>query len=387
MKAIYLDHASTTPVAKEVIEAMTSIYNDTFGNSSSIHSFGRNARHYLDEARMVVAESIHANEKEIVFTSGATEANNLALIGLAKANRHKGRHVVTTLQEHHAVLHAAEHLENEGFEVTYLPVNQDGKIALNDLKEALREDTILVSVMFVNNETGIIQPIEQIAEIVKESNAYLHVDAVQAFGLLDIDITQIKIDLLSVSSHKINGPKGTGFLYIRDDVPVEAQSYGGEQERKHRPGTENIAGIVGFQKAVQLIEQNKENYYRTYQEYKCKFIERLEYEQVDFLVNGDIDSGVPSIVNISFPTLSVEKLLMNFDIEGIAASSGSACTAGSIESSHVLLAMYGEESDRTVSSVRFSFGIHNTMSDIEEAAVRISKIIKRLTKKKVQINE
>lgn len=381
MKAIYLDHAATTPIAKEVVEVMTSVYNETFGNSSSIHSFGRKARQYLDGARQTVADSIHANEKEIVFTSGATEADNLALIGTAKANQHKGHHIITTVQEHHAVLHAAKYLENEGFDVTYLPVNQDGKIAIHDLKQALRDDTILVSIMFVNNETGIIQPIEQIAKIVKESNACLHVDAVQAFGLLDIDVTQLKIDLLSISSHKINGPKGTGFLYIREGVSVQAQSYGGEQERKHRPGTENIAGIVGFQKAIQLIEQNKRFYYTTYQEYKRKFIQMLEYEQIDFLVNGDINSSVPSIINISFPTMNVEKLLMNFDIDGVAASSGSACTAGSIEPSHVLLAMYGEKSDRTVNSVRFSFGIHNTVDDIEEAARRVAKTIKRLTKK------
>lgn len=379
MKAIYLDHAATTPLSEEVVEAMVPVYNDVFGNPSSVHSFGRKARQLMDNARRTIAQSIHANEKSIIFTSGATEANNLALIGTARANHKKGNHIITTEQEHHAVLHAAEHLEDEGFDVTYLPVYEDGKISVEDLKEALTDETILVSIMYVNNETGIIQPIIEIAEALKNTNIFFHIDAVQAFGLIDIDVETLGIDLLSVSSHKINGPKGIGFLYARENIPMQAQFYGGEQERKRRPGTENLAGIVGFQKAVELTIENRNTRKETYERYKNAFLKVLKEENVTFKINGDTNSMIASTINLSFPGVNVETLLMNFDIEGIAASSGSACTAGSIEPSHVLVAMYGKDTDRTKNSVRFSFGIHNTLEDIKEAAYRIAKIVTRLT--------
>lgn len=380
MKAIYLDHAATTPMAEEVVEAMIPVYNEVFGNPSSVHSFGRKARQLMDNARRTIAESIHANEKNIIFTSGATEANNLALIGTAKANCHKGRHIITTKQEHHAVLHATEYLEKEGFDVTYLPVYSDGKISVSDLKDALSDDTILVSIMYVNNETGVIQPINDIAKVLRDSKVYFHIDAVQAFGLMNIDVQSLGVDLLSVSSHKINGPNGIGFLYAKEDVPMEPQLYGGEQERKKRPGTENIAGIVGFQKAIELVMENKDKRRKTYEGFRDAFINVLRDEGVDFKINGDIGSIIASTLNISFPGVNVETLLMSFDLDGIAASSGSACTAGSIEPSHVLVAMYGKDTERTVNSVRFSFGIHNTLEDIEEAATRIAKIVNRLTK-------
>lgn len=380
MKAIYLDHAATTPMAEEVVEAMIPVYNEVFGNPSSVHSFGRKARQLMDNARRTIAESIHANEKNIIFTSGATEANNLALIGTAKANCHKGRHIITTKQEHHAVLHATEYLEKEGFDVTYLPVYSDGKISVSDLKDALSDDTILVSIMYVNNETGVIQPINDIAKVLRDSKVYFHIDAVQAFGLMNIDVESLGVDLLSVSSHKINGPNGIGFLYAKEDVPMEPQLYGGEQERKKRPGTENIAGIVGFQKAIELVMENKDKRRKTYEGFRDAFINVLRDEGVDFKINGDIGSIIASTLNISFPGVNVETLLMSFDLDGIAASSGSACTAGSIEPSHVLVAMYGKDTERTVNSVRFSFGIHNTLEDIEEAATRIAKIVNRLTK-------
>lgn len=379
MKEIYLDHAATTPLAAEVVEAMVPVYSEVFGNPSSIHSFGRKARKIMDDARRTIANNIHADEKNIIFTSGATEANNLALIGTARANRKKGNHIITTEQEHHAVLHAAEHLEKEGFDVTYLPINEDGKISIGDLKEALTDETILVSIMYVNNETGIIQPISEITQVLKDSDAFFHTDAVQAFGLIDINVQDLGIDLLSVSSHKINGPKGIGFLYARENIPIHAQFYGGEQERKRRPGTENIAGIVGFQKAVELVTRDRKIRNETYEEYKAAFLATLKEKNVSFELNGDPDSMIASTINLSFPGVHVETLLMNFDLEGIAASSGSACTAGSIEPSHVLVAMYGQGTDRTKNSVRFSFGIHNKLEDIEEAAKRIAKIIKRLT--------
>lgn len=379
MEPIYMDHAATTPMHKEVIQAMLPVYNEVFGNPSSVHSFGRKARQMLDEARRVMARSIHANEKEITFTSGGTEADNLALIGTALANRDKGNHIITTTQEHHATLHTAEQLEKQGFDVTYLPVYENGKIDVEDLKQALTDKTILVSVMFVNNETGIIQPIKEIGELLQSHQAYFHTDAVQAFGLLDIDVRKMGIDMLTVSSHKINGPKGIGFLYTRESVKINALQHGGEQERKRRAGTENIAGAVGFQKAVELAMENKEMRRKQYGKYRELFMHELKENGVDFAINGDIESALPSIINISFPGANVETLLTNFDLDGIAASSGSACTAGSVEPSHVLTAMFGKNNACTTNSIRFSFGMFNTEENVIEAGKRVSRIVKRLT--------
>ncbi|WP_164668517.1 cysteine desulfurase family protein [Virgibacillus doumboii] len=379
MDHIYLDHAATTPVDKQVVEVMNPIFADVFGNPSSIHSFGRKARRLMDEARRTMAKSIHANEKEIVFTSGGTEADNLALIGTALANKNKGNHIITTVQEHHATLHTAEELEQQGFNVTYLPVDETGRISVDDLKAALTDSTILVSIMYVNNETGVVQPIEEIGQVLKSHQAYFHTDAVQAYGLKDINVEESGIDLLTVSSHKINGPKGIGFLYISNDVKIEALQFGGEQERKRRAGTENVAGAVGFQKAVELSVGNRAQRNEKYQAFKEQFIERLTENNIDFKLNGDPHYGIASTVNISFPGTNVESLLTNFDLEGIAASSGSACTAGSVEPSHVLSAMYGENNERTKNSIRFSFGLFNTEENVKEAADRVTKIVKRLT--------
>ncbi|QKY69546.1 cysteine desulfurase family protein [Lentibacillus sp. CBA3610] len=379
MDHIYLDHAATAPMDKRVIEAMNPIMTNIFGNPSSVHAFGRKARQYLDEARRTMAGSIQADEKEIVFTSGGTEADNLAMIGTALANRHKGNHIITTHQEHHAALYTAENLEQQGFDVTYLPVDETGRINIADLTEALTPETILVSIMYVNNETGVIQPVEAIGEILKDHQAYFHTDAVQAFGLLDIDVKQSGIDLLTVSSHKINGPKGIGFLYVSHGVKIEALQFGGEQERKRRPGTENVAAAVGFQTAVELSLDNKADRRQTYAHYKEQFMKQLSENGVNYAVNGALDQSIASIVNISFPGANVEALLTNFDLDGIAASSGSACTAGSVEPSHVLAAMYGENDNRTTNSIRFSFGSFNTEENVIEAANRVATIVKRLT--------
>lgn len=379
MEPIYLDHAATTPMDKEVLAAMYPVYTDIFGNPSSVHSFGRKARQHLDEARRIMAKSIHANEKEIIFTSGGTEADNLALIGTAYGNREKGNHIITTVQEHHATLHTAEMLENQGFNVTYLPVYEDGKIRMADLKEALTDTTILVSIMFVNNETGVIQPIEKIGKLLTDHQAYFHTDAVQAFGLLNIDVKAMGIDMLTVTAHKINGPKGIGFLYAEESIPLQALQFGGEQERKRRPGTENIVGAAGFQKAVELVMENKQERNVRYQKYKKLFMQVLQDEGISFQANGELNSMIPSIVNLSFPGTTVETLLTNFDLDGIAASSGSACTAGSVEPSHVLAAMYGTSNACTTNSIRFSFGSYNTTENTKEAAKRVAKIVKRLT--------
>ncbi|GAE94120.1 cysteine desulfurase [Gracilibacillus boraciitolerans JCM 21714] len=330
MKAIYLDHAATTPVHPAVVEVMTASLQETFGNPSSIHSFGRKARQELDRARTIAAQSIHAHEKDIVFTSGGTEADNLAIMGVAYHNQDKGKHIITTKIEHHATLHTVENLEKQGFEVTYLDVNEQGYLNIDDLKAALREDTILITVMMVNNETGVIQPIKEIGELLQDHPAYFHTDAVQAFGMLEIDVNELNVDLLTVSSHKINGPKGgVGFLYVQPKITLTAlQHGGGEQERKRRPGTENLTAVIGFAEAIELAQAERATRYQAYQEYRDTFLQIMRDHELDFSINGEYSQRVPTIVNLSFPGANVESLLTNFDLSGVAASSGSACTAG-----------------------------------------------------------
>ncbi|MFG6114226.1 cysteine desulfurase family protein [Halobacillus sp. MO56] len=379
MKAIYLDHAATTPMHPKVIESMLPVYQDVFGNPSSVHQFGRKARRILDEARRTIAESIGANEKEIIFTSSGTEADNLALIGTARANRGKGAHIITTAMEHHATLHAAEQLEKEGFRVTYLNPDKSGLIRIEELEAALTEDTTIVSVMTVNNETGMIQPIKEIGELLEKHQAYFHTDAVQAYGVLDVSVAAMKVDMLTVSGHKINGPKGIGFLYAKEGTQMQTLHYGGEQERKRRPGTENLPGVKGLQTAVQVMMEEKESRMEIYHRYKKLFLETLEEEKIEFTINGELEKMAPTIINLSFPGMNVETMLTNFDLAGVAASSGSACTAGSVEPSHVLSAMYGKENTRTVNSIRFSFGMANNEENVVEAAKKISQVIKRLS--------
>ncbi|MBA2173496.1 cysteine desulfurase [Halobacillus locisalis] len=379
MESIYLDHAATTPMHPDVIEEMVPVYKETFGNPSSVHQFGRSARRLLDQARRTTASSIGANEKEIVFTSGGTEADNLAIIGTAIANQQKGKHIITTSIEHHATLHAVESLEAQGFDVTYLPVDESGAVKTEDVQQALRDDTILVSIMMVNNETGVIQPIEEIADLMNSHQAYFHSDIVQAYGLLNINVKELPIDLLAVSGHKINGPKGVGFLYVREGTQLATLQHGGEQERKRRAGTENVPAVKGFEKAVEIITEKRTSYREAYRRYRNRFIETLKEESVNYSINGAEDKTMESIVNISFPGMNVETLLTNFDLSGVAASSGSACTAGSVEPSHVLSAMYGAEDDRTTNSIRFSFGLANNDDNVEQAAKKVSQIVHRLS--------
>lgn len=380
MERIYLDHAATSPVHPEVIQVLTETMQNHYGNPSSIHYFGRDARQVVDQAREFIAKSIHANFDEIIFTSGGTEADNLALIGVARGMADKGKHIITTAVEHHAVLHTCEFLEKEGFEVTYLPVDETGRISVEELKKALRDDTILVSIMFANNEVGTLQPIREVGELLTNHQAVFHTDAVQAYGLADIDVQDLHIDLLSVSSHKINGPKGVGFLYVRDGVRLIPTVHGGEQERKRRAGTENVTSIAAFAKAVEISQKTKPEKYAFYHKLKQLLIETLKKEGVEFSINGTLEQSLPHVVNLSFPGTNVEAMLVNLDLEGIAASSGSACTAGSVDPSHVLRAMFGSQSDRLTNSIRFSFGINNTEDQILQAAAIISKIVKRLTK-------
>jgi cysteine desulfurase len=381
LERIYLDHAATSPMHPKVVEAVVNVMNSNFGNPSSIHSFGREARLMVDEARDVLAKSIGAKPNEIIFTSGGTEADNLALIGIAEAYKSKGKHIISTEIEHHAVLNTCKELENRGFEVTYLPVDETGKVSVDVLKKNLRDDTILVSVMYGNNEVGTLQPIQEIGEVLAEHQAVFHTDAVQAYGLEKINVNEAKIDLLSVSAHKINGPKGIGFLYIRDGIKLLPRIFGGEQERKRRAGTENVAAIVGFKEAVIISQQEMEARREKYREWKNVLINKLQEEGIDFSINGSLENAMPHVLNLSFPGTNVEAMLVNMDLAGIAVSSGSACTAGSVDPSHVLVAMFGKDSERIRNSIRFSFGLNNTTEQIEKAAFETAKIVKRLTKK------
>ncbi|TKD70244.1 cysteine desulfurase family protein [Pseudalkalibacillus hwajinpoensis] len=379
MKAIYMDHAATSPVHPQVIEAMVASLQNDFGNPSSIHQFGRKTRHALDEARSSIAKSIRAVPNEIVFTSGGTEADNLAIIGAAKANVEKGKHIITTAVEHHAALNACKSLEAEGFEVTYLQVNESGRISIEDLKGAIRQETTLITIMYGNNEVGTIQPITEIAQITKEHDILFHTDAVQAYGLIDLDVSKLGVDLLSVSAHKINGPKGVGFLYVKDGTKLVPSSQGGEQERKRRAGTENVAGIVGMETAVKLMYSDREEKVRLYHKMKETMTEIFKRESIQYYLNGDQNNVLPHVLNVSFPDAKVEPMLMNLDLAGIAVSSGSACTAGSHEPSHVLKAMYGDN-ERTQTAIRFSFGYGNTEEDATQAAEEVVKIVNRLKK-------
>ncbi|AZV44514.1 cysteine desulfurase family protein [Peribacillus asahii] len=381
MNRIYLDHAATSPMHPNVIDKMMTVMKSEFGNPSSIHAFGRQARHVLDEARMSIAASIGAERNEIIFTSGGTEADNTALIGIAEANKARGKHIITTEIEHHAILHTSQYLEKEGFEVTYLPVNSEGLISVADVKAALREDTILVSIMYGNNEVGTIQSIADIGALLKEHQAYFHTDAVQAYGLVPIDVNALHIDLLSVSAHKINGPKGIGFLYVREGVKLQPHAHGGEQERKRRAGTESVPAIAGFAEAVKIAQQTMAEKVEKYRTFKEILLARFEEAGIQYQLNGSLEASLPHVLNISFPGTNVESMLVNLDLAGIAVSSGSACTAGSIDPSHVLVAMFGKNSERTKNSIRFSFGLNNTNEEIKQAADETVKIVSRLVDK------
>lgn len=378
MERIYLDHAATSPMDERVLEEMKPHFFGSFGNPSSIHSFGRESRKWVDEARADIAREISAKEQEIIFTSGGTEADNLAIFGTAAARKNEGKHIITTAIEHHAVLHACEKLEEDGFEVTYLIPGPSGRISANQVKEALRDDTILVTVMYGNNEVGTIQPIDEIGELLSGHQAYFHTDAVQAFGYMPIDVKKSRIDMLSVSGHKLNGPKGTGFLYVNQEVKLSPILLGGEQERKRRAGTENVPGIAGLREAVVLSNREREEKTAKYKEFKNIIMSTLEEAGVTAEVNGDAEKCLPHILNLYFPGVPVEALLVNLDMEGIAVSSGSACTAGSVLPSHVLTAMFGSESGRLTSSIRLSFGLGNTAEQIETAAEKLAAVVKRL---------
>lgn len=376
---IYLDHAATSPIAPEVIDVMARAMAEESGNASSIHTVGRSARKALDDARASLAAKVNAKPSEIIFTSGGTEADNMAIFGTAYARQKEGKHIITTAIEHHAVLHACEKLEKEGFTVTYLPVDKTGRIRAEQVKEALRDDTILVTIMYGNNEVGTIQPIAEIGAILKEHNATFHTDAVQAFGLEKMDVEALHVDLLSVSAHKINGPKGIGFLYAKTGVKLTNILYGGSQEKKRRAGTENVPAIIAFAKAAELAGQSAQQRIGQYNGFKNILIEQFQQAGIDFHLNGHQMSVLPHVLNVTFPGTDVESFLINLDMAGVLVSSGSACTAGSIDPSHVLVAMYGQNAPELRSSIRFSFGLGLTDELVREAGKRTAEIVKRLT--------
>lgn len=377
---IYLDHAATSPIHPEVIQTMLGAITNTYGNPSSIHYAGREARKALDEARHNIAENIHAEEKEIIFTSGGTEGDNLAIIGTALAHKENGKHIITSQIEHHAVLKTCEYLETQGFEVTYLPVNAHGTVSAESVKNALRPDTILVSIMYGNNEIGTIQPIMEISEELRDHQAIFHTDAVQAYGLLNINVTELGVDLLTTSSHKINGPRGVGFLYVKNGTRLVYQMHGGEQERKRRAGTENLAGICGFSAASSIMNNERELKKEEYVSFKKRMAEIWRSADIDFEVNGLEAHTLPHVFSVRFKGVSIEQLLMNLDMEGIAVSSGSACTAGTVDPSHVLVALFGESHPAIQETVRISFGLGNHLEEVETAATKISEVVTRLMK-------
>ncbi|APB70050.1 cysteine desulfurase [Paenibacillus polymyxa] len=379
MNRIYLDHAASTPMHPEVAQTMMDIMTGQYGNASSVHAFGRDAKRTVSAARDAVAASLGCKPEEIIFTSGGTESDNLALFGTAMADGRTSGHMITTAVEHHAVLHACDELEKAGYEVTYVPVNDFGRVNPADIEAAIRPDTFLISMMYANNEVGVIQPISEVGQIAREHGIVFHVDAVQAFGHISIDCRNLPIDLLSVSGHKINGPQGVGALYIRQGTRIQPLMHGGLQEKKRRAGTENIAGIAGLAKAATLANASIEEHGAHDMVLRQTLLKGLEdtLGSQNFVINGDPDHSLPNVLNISFPDIGTETMLMNLDMEGIAAASGSACTSGSLELSHVLQAMDLPE-DVLHSAIRFSFGLGNTTEEMEYTAKKIETIRKRL---------
>lgn len=370
---VYADYAATTPVKTEVVDAMMEIYKEHYGNPSSIHSIGRDARKYLDHSRRKVAQLLGAKPHEVIFTSGATESNNTAIKGLVKANEQLGNHIITSKIEHHSVLHVFEQLEREGYDVTYLDVDDTGAVDLDQLRETITDKTILVSIMFVNNEVGTVQNMYDIEDIIAETNALFHVDAVQAIGHLEIDFHDFKIDTMSVTGHKFGGPKGAGILLVKDHTPLEFNQLGGEQETKRRAGTENVPQIVGLTKALELAVQHRDANNVHLMNLKELFLVSLQERAIPFELNGSMTDSTGHILNLYFPFIDVETMLTLLDLSNVYVSSGSACTAGSTTPSHVLAAMF-EDEERAKHSVRFSFNEQMNEQQIKYIVAEIHKI-------------
>ncbi len=376
MRKVYFDHSATTPVDPQVVEAMLPFLNEKFGNPSSIHSFGREVKVALEEARETVADFCNARAANIYFTSGGTESDNIAIKGVAYELKKKGKHIVTSKVEHHAVLHTCEYLEKEGFEVTYVSPDKYGMIHPEAVEEAIRDDTILITIMHANNEVGTINPIEKIGEIARSKGALFHTDMVQSFGKIPIDLSKLPIDLMTMSGHKIYGPKGVGVLYVRKGVKLVRLSHGGGHERNRRAGTENIPGIIGMAKAIELRKgsMNDDIYVRKLRD---KFYEKITKSIPRVFLNGHPKKRLAGHLNLSFQGIEGEALLLTLDLKGVAASSGSACTSGSLDPSHVLSAM-GLKPELAQSSIRFTLGKDNTEEDVNYTVEILPEIVKRL---------
>ena len=384
MKQVYLDNAATTPMSPTVIDVITDEMANDFGNASSTHTLGRKARNSVETARHTIAQAINAKDQEIIFTSGGSESNNTVIFGVAEMQKTIGRHLITTKIEHESVLKSMQHLEELGYEVTYLDVDRDGHISLDQLREAIRPDTILVSVMAVNNEVGSINPLKDIGQIVKDSQAFFHVDAVQGLGNIDLDVEEMGIDFMSTSAHKINGPKFLGFLYERDGIRLPNRIYGGDQELKRRAGTENVPGIAGFGQAVAEVQaESKADLQAKYTDFQKIILSRLDESGVAYEVNSPLTGLVSHhVLNLRLNGLSTYVLLANLDLAGFAVSGGSACTAGSLTPSHVLTAMFGQDSPKVSESIRISFGRYNTVEEVEAFAAALVKVARKLQDRK-----
>ncbi len=376
-KIIYLDHAATTPMKPEVVQTMTQIMENVYGNASSVYSVGREAKKILDEARESVAKSLNCLPREVFFTGCGSEADNWAIKGYAMANRKKGNHIITTQIEHHAVLHPCEYLEKQGFEVTYLPVDENGLVSLDELKQAIKETTILISVMYANNEVGTIEPIAEIAKIAKEHGICMHTDAVQAVGAEPIDFQMLGVDMLSLSAHKFNGPKGVGALIVRKGIRLDSLMHGGAQEMKKRAGTENLAGIAGLAKALELAVSDLSEKQKKTRELRDYLIHRIETEIPYVKFNGHREQRLSNNVNFCFRYIEGESLLLMLDINGICASSGSACTSGSLDPSHVLLAL-GLPHEIAHGSLRLTLSSQTSREDLDYTVDKLKEIVHRL---------
>ena len=377
MKRIYLDSNATTPVRPEVLAAMMPIFTEHFGNASSIHWFGQQAKALMDEARQHVARLVNAEGSEIVFLSGGTEADNLAIRGIAETQKAKGRHIITSRIEHHAVLHTCKDLEKQGYEITWLPVSREGLVDPNDVRTALRPDTILISVMHANNEIGTIQPIEEIGKIAEEADVYFHSDGVQSTGKILVDVRKLKVDLYSMSSHKIHGPKGIGALFVKKGTILKPTMTGGGHERNRRSGTENVAGIVGFGEAARLALEGLKTEMPRVRELRDRLEAGLR-SRIEFMhVNGESAPRLPNTSNIMVDYAEGEGLVISLDLKGVAVSTGSACSSGSLEPSHVLTAI-GKTPDEAHGSLRFSLSSMTGQEDVDYVIETLPGIVERL---------
>ena len=383
-RRVYLDNSATTPIDREVVDVMIPFLTEKFGNASSIHFFGQEARAAVDRARQQIAEIINSRQNEIVFTSGGTEANNLAIRGLVEANEKYGKHIITSQIEHSAVKEVCEDLEKRGCEVTYLPVYEDGIVRIENIKNALRLDTILISVMTANNEIGTVQPIAEIGKFVRETREggkkiWFHTDAVQAVGKMRVDVEEFGCDLLSMSAHKIYAPKGVGALFVRRGVRLHSQNIGGHQERERRGGTESVPLIIAFGQACQLAQQYLDENSDYLENLRDKFENGVAERIDEFVFNGNQEKRLPNISNISFRQIEGEGLLINLDMQGIAVSTGSACSSGSLEPSPVIRAL-GRTDELARGAIRFSFGKENTIADVEYVLEVLPKAVENLRK-------